>query len=84
MIWEEDGAAFIRDVGEWDPLPPHLAVPFRLAGRDRAGGVLGRRGAGGLDAPPGGARGGRTSTRREGTDAGERARPVPPPLPARR
>jgi hypothetical protein len=32
VIWEEDGAAFIRDVGEWDPLPPHLAVPFRLAG----------------------------------------------------
>ena len=33
VIWEEGGAAFIRDVGEWDPLPPHLAVPFRLAGR---------------------------------------------------
>ena len=32
-MWEEDGGAFIRDVGEWDPLPPHLAVPFRLAGR---------------------------------------------------
>jgi hypothetical protein len=33
VIWEQDGAAFIRDVGEWDPLPAHLAVPFRLAGR---------------------------------------------------
>jgi len=33
VIWEQDGAAFIRDVGEWDPLPPHLAVPFRVAGR---------------------------------------------------
>ena len=33
VVWEEDGAAFIRDVGEWDPLPAHLAVPFRLAGR---------------------------------------------------
>jgi hypothetical protein len=33
LVWEEDGGAFIRDVGEWDPLPPHLAVPFRLAGR---------------------------------------------------
>ena len=33
VIWEQDGAAFIRDVGEWDPLATHLAVPFRLAGR---------------------------------------------------
>ncbi len=33
VIWEQDGAAFIRDVGEWDPLAAHLAVPFRLAGR---------------------------------------------------
>jgi hypothetical protein len=32
VVWEQDGAAFIRDVGEWDPLPPHLAVPFRFAG----------------------------------------------------
>jgi hypothetical protein len=32
VIWEEDGAAYIRDVGEWDPLAAHLAVPFRLAG----------------------------------------------------
>ena len=33
VVWEQDGAAFIRDVGEWDPLPAHLAVPFRFAGR---------------------------------------------------
>ena len=33
LVWEQDGGAFIRDVGEWDPLAPHLAVPFRLAGR---------------------------------------------------
>ena len=33
LVWEQDGGAVIRDVGEWDPLPPHLAVPFRLAGR---------------------------------------------------
>jgi hypothetical protein len=33
VVWEQDGAPFIRDVGEWDPLPAHLAVPFRLAGR---------------------------------------------------
>ena len=33
LIWEEEGGAFIRDIGEWDPLPAHLAVPFRLAGR---------------------------------------------------
>jgi hypothetical protein len=33
VVWEEEGAAFIRDVGEWDPLSRHLALPFRLAGR---------------------------------------------------
>jgi len=33
LIWEEERGAFIRDIGEWDPLPAHLAVPFRLAGR---------------------------------------------------
>lgn len=27
----EDGT--VRDVGVWDPLPPHLAAPYRLAGR---------------------------------------------------
>lgn len=32
VIWEQDGEAFIRDVGEWDPLPAHLAIPFRFAG----------------------------------------------------
>jgi hypothetical protein len=32
VVWEEGGAAFIRDIGEWDPLPGHLAVPFRLMG----------------------------------------------------
>jgi hypothetical protein len=35
VVWDEDGGgAFIRDVGEWDPLPAHLAVPYRLAGRE--------------------------------------------------
>ncbi len=33
VVWEQGSAAFIRDIGEWDPLPAHLAVPFRLAGR---------------------------------------------------
>ena len=33
VIWEDADGAWIRDVGEWDPLPAHLAVPFRLAGR---------------------------------------------------
>ena len=30
----DERGAFIRDIGEWDPLPAHLAVPFRLAGRE--------------------------------------------------
>ena len=33
VVWEDERGAFIRDIGEWDPLPAHLAVPFRLAGR---------------------------------------------------
>jgi hypothetical protein len=28
-----DGAAFIRDIGCWDPLPPELAAPYAVAGR---------------------------------------------------
>jgi hypothetical protein len=34
LAWREaDGTASIRDVGCWDPLPYHLAVPYALAGR---------------------------------------------------
>ncbi len=34
LVWREaDGSARIRDVGVWDPLPYHLAVPYALAGR---------------------------------------------------
>ncbi len=32
LIFEHEGGAFLRDVGSWDPLPPHLALPYRLAG----------------------------------------------------
>lgn len=32
LVCEQGGAAWIRDVGSWDPLPPHLAIPYRLGG----------------------------------------------------
>jgi hypothetical protein len=32
LIFEREGSAFIRDVGSWDPLPPHLELPYRLGG----------------------------------------------------
>jgi len=34
LIYEHDGATFIRDVGCWDPLPPHLAVVYETVGKD--------------------------------------------------
>jgi hypothetical protein len=33
LVFEAGGAAFIRDIGTWDPLPPHLAAPYAAAGR---------------------------------------------------
>ncbi len=33
LAYDHDGAGWIRDVGQWDPLPPHLAATYRLAGR---------------------------------------------------
>lgn len=34
VVYEQDGGAWIRDVGTWDPLPPALAVGYALAGRE--------------------------------------------------
>ena len=34
VVYEHDGAGFIRDVGCWDPLPAHLAAAYATAGRD--------------------------------------------------
>jgi len=34
LIYEHDGAAFIRDIGCWDPLPPHLTVMYETVGKD--------------------------------------------------
>jgi len=34
LIYEHDGATFIRDIGCWDPLPPHLAVVYETVGKD--------------------------------------------------
>jgi len=33
LIFEHEGRAYLRDVGSWDPLPPHLALPYRLKGK---------------------------------------------------
>ena len=33
LVWRDEAGAWIRDVGAWDPLAPHLAATYRLAGR---------------------------------------------------
>jgi hypothetical protein len=33
FVYEDDGGAWIRDVGSWDPLPVELRLPYALAGR---------------------------------------------------
>jgi hypothetical protein len=32
VVYAEDGGAFVRDVGSWDPLPPHLAAGHKAGG----------------------------------------------------
>ena len=32
IIYAHDGGAFVCDVGSWDPLPPHLALPYAAGG----------------------------------------------------
>jgi hypothetical protein len=32
LVFETGGAAFVRDVGCWDPLPPHLAAAYAAGG----------------------------------------------------
>lgn len=32
LLYEHDGAAFARDIGSWDPLPPHLAALYNVGG----------------------------------------------------
>jgi hypothetical protein len=34
LLFEEDGQAFLRDVGCWDPLPMHLGLAYRTRGAD--------------------------------------------------
>ena len=31
--WRDEHGAWIRDIGAWDPLAPHLAAAYRLAGQ---------------------------------------------------
>ena len=33
LVWRDHAGAWIRDIGAWDPLPPHLAAAYRVAGR---------------------------------------------------
>jgi hypothetical protein len=33
VVFEHEGGAFVRDVGSWDPMPPHLALAYGVAGR---------------------------------------------------
>jgi hypothetical protein len=32
LVWRDSESAWIRDVGAWDPLTPHLAAAYRTAG----------------------------------------------------
>ena len=32
LLYELNGQAFARDIGSWDPLPPHLAALYRMGG----------------------------------------------------
>ena len=34
LVWRDEKGAWIRDVGAWDPLPPHLAAAYRARGRE--------------------------------------------------
>jgi hypothetical protein len=34
LVFDHDGRGFIRDVGCWDPLPPHLAAAYATGGRE--------------------------------------------------
>ncbi len=33
LLYEHEGAEWLRDVGSWDPLPPHLALGYHLGGK---------------------------------------------------
>ncbi|HWI21149.1 MAG TPA: hypothetical protein VNT22_00890 [Baekduia sp.] len=33
LVWQDTAGVWIRDVGAWDPLPPHLAVAYSAFGR---------------------------------------------------
>jgi hypothetical protein len=32
IVFAKDGRAYVRDVGSWDPLPPHLALAYAAGG----------------------------------------------------
>ena len=34
LVWRDERGGWIRDVGAWDPLPPHLDAAYRAAGRE--------------------------------------------------
>ena len=33
LVWRDGDGTWIRDVGAWDPLAPHLALAYQAAGR---------------------------------------------------
>jgi hypothetical protein len=34
LVWRDESGGWIRDVGGWDPLPPHFVAAYRAGGRD--------------------------------------------------
>jgi hypothetical protein len=33
LVWRDAAGAWVRDIGAWDPLPGHLALPYAAAGK---------------------------------------------------
>lgn len=42
LVYEEEGGAFLRDTGSWDPLPPLLAEAYRRVGHEAQEAFWGR------------------------------------------
>ncbi len=53
LLYEHDGAEWLRDVGSWDPLPPHLFIGYHLGGKRAQSKIWGEGTPGGEPAAPG-------------------------------
>ena len=44
LLFEHERRAYVRDIGSWDPMPAHLAIPYRLEGHEAQRGFWGEHG----------------------------------------